>query len=210
MERYFGAVYRYLLAVLKNEADAEDLAQEFALRFLRGDFRRASPDAGRFRDYVKTSLRNMLNDHFRGKKNDAKSLDIISRLADPKDTDLDAQFRSRWRDELLEWTWEELREWEANRKTPYYTVLRWRAEHPKQRVAVFADELSVSQGRSYSESSVRQILHRARDCFAELLRSEVARSLQTEAQDQLEEELAELNLLQYCKRSTTSMRDLGS
>src|SRR5262249_8409202 len=41
MERYGGAVHRYLLASLRDPEAADDLAQEFALRFLRGDFRRA-------------------------------------------------------------------------------------------------------------------------------------------------------------------------
>ena len=38
---YCGAAYRYLLGALRNKADAEELFQEFALRFVRGDFRRA-------------------------------------------------------------------------------------------------------------------------------------------------------------------------
>src|SRR5262245_18556900 len=54
LQRYCGAVYRYLLGALLDEAAAEDLFQDFALRFLRGDFRRADPGKGRFRDYLKT------------------------------------------------------------------------------------------------------------------------------------------------------------
>ena len=41
--RYVAPVYRYLRAVVRDSARAEDLCQEFALRFLRGDFRHADP-----------------------------------------------------------------------------------------------------------------------------------------------------------------------
>ena len=63
--RYSGAVYRYLLGAVRDPEAASDLCQEFAMRFLRGDFRRAAPDRGRFRDYVKVALVNLVNDHHR-------------------------------------------------------------------------------------------------------------------------------------------------
>src|SRR5947207_152703 len=61
--RYSGAAYRYLLGAVRDPDRAEDLCQEFAVRFLRGDFHRAAPGRGRFRDYLKTALVNLVNDH---------------------------------------------------------------------------------------------------------------------------------------------------
>jgi len=46
--RYYGAVYRYLLAMLRDPAAAEDLTQEFAVRLLRGDFKHFDPSAAAF------------------------------------------------------------------------------------------------------------------------------------------------------------------
>ena len=43
MQRYCGSVYRYLLGAVRDEDAAMELFQEFALRFARGDFRRADP-----------------------------------------------------------------------------------------------------------------------------------------------------------------------
>src|SRR5437667_8006563 len=65
MQRYCGAVYRYLLRAVRDPHVAEDLTQEFALRFIRGSFRNADPGRGRFRDYVKTSLFNLVHDYRR-------------------------------------------------------------------------------------------------------------------------------------------------
>ena len=46
LPRYCRAVFRYLLRLVGDEDGAEELCQEFALRFLRGDFRRADPGRG--------------------------------------------------------------------------------------------------------------------------------------------------------------------
>jgi DNA-directed RNA polymerase specialized sigma24 family protein len=56
LPRYCPAVFRYLCEVARDAAVAEELCQEFALRFVRGDFRHAKPEKGRFRDYVKVAV----------------------------------------------------------------------------------------------------------------------------------------------------------
>src|SRR5262245_54311576 len=56
LERYGGAVRRYLLGLLKDPHEADDLTQEFALLVVTGKFHGADPAKGRFRNYVKTSL----------------------------------------------------------------------------------------------------------------------------------------------------------
>src|SRR5262245_20140358 len=65
MERYGGAVHRYLLGALRDAEAADELFQEFALRFLRGDFKHANPERGRFRDYLKTALFHLIGDYQR-------------------------------------------------------------------------------------------------------------------------------------------------
>src|SRR5260370_14391835 len=57
--RYYGSVYRYLLGTVRDPGAAEELCQEFAVRFLRGDFKGADPGRGRFRDFLKTGLRHL-------------------------------------------------------------------------------------------------------------------------------------------------------
>src|SRR5262245_49194788 len=81
MQRYLGSVYHYLLGALRDEAAAEELLQEFAARFLRGDFRRADPQRGRFRDYVKTALIHLVDDYHRAER--ARPRPLPSDLAGP-------------------------------------------------------------------------------------------------------------------------------
>ena len=62
LERYGGAVRRYLLGAVRDADAADDLAQEFAVKFLRGDFRNADPEQGRFRSFLKTALFRLVVD----------------------------------------------------------------------------------------------------------------------------------------------------
>src|SRR5438132_629599 len=68
LQRYSGAVYRYLLGAVRDPEVASELSQEFAFRFVRGDFRRADPERGRFRAYVKRALAHLVADHYRARQ----------------------------------------------------------------------------------------------------------------------------------------------
>src|SRR5262245_60046473 len=60
--RSCGAVYGYLLKALRDPDAAAEQSQEFALRFVRGDFKRADPQRGRFRDFLRTVLYHLIVD----------------------------------------------------------------------------------------------------------------------------------------------------
>jgi RNA polymerase sigma-70 factor (ECF subfamily) len=62
-----------------------------------------------------------------------------------------------------------------------------------------AEQLTGRMGRPLTAVGVRQTLHRAREKFAALLLDEVRQSLEDPRTEQLEEELVELGLLDYCR-----------
>ena len=82
---------------------------------------------------------------------------------------------------------------------PFYAVLRFRAEHPDMPSPEMADRLSLQLGRPLTSAGVRQLLHRARERFADTLLDDVAQSLDQPTEEHLEEELIELGLLNYCR-----------
>lgn len=124
MCRYAGAVHRYLLKALKDPHAADELDQEFALRFLRGDFRNSDPNRGRFRDYVKRAVQNLINDHYRRKRPNV-SLDAGTpepAIADGGVAEFEQQFIESWRKDLLDRAgprWPISRKTAASPITPY-------------------------------------------------------------------------------------------
>jgi DNA-directed RNA polymerase specialized sigma24 family protein len=202
MQRYCGAVYRYLLAKVRNADVAEELSQEFAVRFLRGDFRRADPARGRFRDFVKTSLFHLLADFYRARQAQPRRMESDMPVASPEspaDELAEKGFLTEWRTQLLNCAWSGLAAQEAETGQPMHRVLRLRAEQPELGALQIAAKLTEECGRPFTEVGVRQILHRARVKFADLLVEEVARTLPTADETALHDELALLELLVYCR-----------
>ncbi len=201
LKRYIGAVRLYLKGAVRDVDAAADLEQEFAVRFLGGDFRRADPDKGRFRDYLKRALRNLVNDHYRRRRRDPISSDAIQESAAPSDGDADfeGKFLESWRNHLLDRSWESLHEEELATGKPFHTVLRARVDHPRLHSAELAELVAGSIGRRLSAHAYRQALLRARKRYVGFLTREVAASLDKPTFDQIEEELVELKLLEFCR-----------
>jgi DNA-directed RNA polymerase specialized sigma24 family protein len=193
LARYGGAVDRYLLAVLGHPKAAEDLYKEFALRFVRGDFRPAGAQGGRFRDYLKAALRDLILGYVAGC---ARSPEGPGPAA-PADSNADSEdpFLPCWREQLLESTWEALLQ--ANPR--YHAVLRLQVEHPELSAAQVAEQFTAQMGAPYNAAWVRKTLQRARDKYADLLLEEVAQSLPGVTAEALRQELHDIDLLRYCR-----------
>ena len=143
-ERYCGAIYRYALKVL-GEADlAEEACQEFALRFVRGDFRHADPAKGRFSDYVKTAVIHLLNEVRRREQDRRRAIALESGVVEavltpPPVEPEDSEFQQLWRKELLNRAWHEMERQQPASGPPYHAVLRIKADQPDLTAADLAD-----------------------------------------------------------------------
>jgi RNA polymerase sigma factor (sigma-70 family) len=211
LDRYGGAVHRYALAALRDEDAADEVFQEFALRFVRGDFGNADPERGRFRAFVKTIVYRLIIDYQRKQKKRGQEGPMHSNLAEPVadavDAADDAAFQHSWRDELLARCWERLAALEESSGRPVHTVLRYRVDHPDERSPELAAGLSKQLGKPINAGAVRVQLHRARETFADLLLDEVTQSLADGTLDEAEQELIELDLLEYCRPALERLRD---
>ena len=203
MCRYAGAVHRYLLKALKNPDAAEELDQEFAVRFLRGDFRHGDPSRGRFRDYVKRAVQNLMKDYYRRRRRDGAGT-LEPGIAEPAALDeglvqFERQFLQSWRNDLLDRAWGSLDALERSTGQPHYTILRLRVNEPGLKSKEWASRLSETLGRPVTPGAFRQALQRARREFALRLLAEVRASLEEPTPQALEQELADLELLEYCR-----------
>ena len=213
LDRYGGAVRRYALAALRDEDAADEVFQEFALKFVRGDFAAADPGRGRFRAFVKTVVYRLIVDYQRLRKKLGRETPMHSNLAEPAGElasasgDEDALFQSSWRDDLLARCWGKLADYECTSGKPYHTVLRYRVAHPEARSPELAEGLSRKLAKPINAGAVRVLLHRSRDAFADLLLDEVINSLADGSLDAAEQELIELDLLEYCKPALERRRE---
>lgn len=194
VQRYLGAVYRYLLAIVRDVDVADELCQQFAVKFLDGEFRRAAPERGRFRDYVKTVAINLARGHHRERQKQPQALPDQVGGEEAVD-EQEASFVREWQKEVLEQTWQALKREREN----YYHVLRLRVENPDLSSAELSQRYSSEHGKPMTSANVRKILERAHAKFAALMVAEVGASLAEPAPASVEAELKELDLLKYCR-----------
>jgi RNA polymerase sigma-70 factor (ECF subfamily) len=210
IQRYQNAVYRYLLGAVRNPDVADDLFQEFAVRCLKGAFGRADPQRGRFRDYLKTTLIHLVSDYRQRQARQMRPLDTGLEPAGFAETpdEADLQFLAGWRDTVLEHAWTALSAAEQQGGPPYYSVLKFRAEHPEAASADMACRLSeqLHPPQPFTDTGIRKTLQRARAQFADLVVSEVEQSLSQPTLDELEQELIDLGLLDYCRSAIARRR----
>jgi RNA polymerase sigma-70 factor (ECF subfamily) len=201
LERYGGAVRRYLLGALRDEDAAAECFQEFAYRLVHGDMRGADPGRGRFRHFVKGVLFHLVADHHRKRQRlpYQQHSDTPEPAAEPSTADQDREFLASWRDEILARSWVALERDEKESGKPLYTVLRFKVDHADLPSARLAEELGAKLGKQLTAAGVRQTVHRARERFADLLLDEVVQSLDSPNAERLEGELIDLGLLEYCR-----------
>lgn len=209
IDRYGGAIHRYLLGAFRDPVAADDAYQEFAFRFLRGDYKSADPDKGRFRNFLKTILYRLVVEHHRGLKRKA-SPQLADEHPEPAVFDesiSDEGFQTAWRDDMLQRTWDRLKAIEEESGRPLFTVMQARVEQPNASSTELAENLSESVGKEISSANVRVILHRARDEFARLLFQEVSETIDNPSREAVEEELIDLGLLEYCRPALERLGD---
>jgi RNA polymerase sigma-70 factor (ECF subfamily) len=202
LQRYGDPVYRYLRASVRDADAADELYQEFALKFVRGDFKRADPERGRFRDFLKTALFHLVAAYHKRRGRQAEPLVAESALPAPAvaPTDAaDADFTVAWREEVMARTWQALATWERETGQPLHTVLRMRTDNPDLPSSALAERLAQRLGKPITGGWVRKWLHYSREKFAEFLVEDVRLTLGTGTDDELTEELVDLGLLEYCR-----------
>jgi len=210
-EQYSGAARRYLGSALRDDDAVDEIMQELALKLVRQEFRNADADKGSFRSFMKTVLFRMVAGYRRSQgRKKVFATDDADDLADqPVDTG-QQEFIHSWREEVLTLAWIELEELEEESGRPWNSVLRARIDHPKLTSSQLAEIVTERTGSRISESNYRVLLHRSREKFADLLVGRVADTLQNAAPQQLQEELAELRLLEFCQPAVARLTQTDS
>lgn len=194
--RYSSAIRGYIQAITKNDDDVDEISQDVFVRIMKGDFAGADPNRGRFRDLLKVAVRNMVR-NFWAKQNRRRHPELQEDTIEAVESETveNDPWSVNWRKNLLEITWQALRQFQEERKNNVaYTVLRIRTENPAADSKQLAEILSKKTGRAFTAPATRQQLHRARIRFAELLVEEIAQGLDVAEPYRIQEELISLGL----------------
>jgi DNA-directed RNA polymerase specialized sigma24 family protein len=199
VDRYGGAVRRYLLKALRDQDAMDEVYQKFQCKFMNGDFHNAKPGKWQFRGFLKKVLSNLIIDYHKEVKRNRMVVrlpDAIEDNEEPASFD-DEQFTRCWRDELLDMTWKALQKREAQSGQALYTALRSKSNHPELQSPELAKLVSELLQREITAVNLRKMLSRARGEFANLLLDLVEQSLVDATREKLEEELLNLEIHKY-------------
>jgi RNA polymerase sigma-70 factor (ECF subfamily) len=183
---YWYPLYGFIRRQGRSPEDAQDLTQEFFARFLEQEtFRRADADRGRFRTFLLACLKHFLVSDWRkatAAKRNAGPLVSLDQdeaeeryQAEPSDQLApDKVFEKRWAAALLEQVLRRLgQEYAAQGKQQLFEKLKLNLWGNRD-VAPYA-ELAPQLG--LSEGALKVAVHRLRQRYLEMLRSEVAQTL---------------------------------
>src|SRR5262249_22528719 len=153
----------------------------------------------RFRNYLRICLGNLVADYHRRRQRRPEGLgDREPELSDPPPED-ELRYQQVWREDLLARALHALDRHEQRTGQRLYSVLKLKMDHPEWRMERLVEELSRSGAGPVSADWVRLRLFRARAKLCELLRLEVKQTLREPTEEQVDEELAELGLLEYVR-----------
>lgn len=198
--RYWFPLYAFVRRRVSEVHEAQDLTQEFFLRLLeKNSLATASPERGRFRSFLLTSLKNFLANEWdraatqkRGGDRKRLSLDWEigeSRLSfEPTHTDTpEREFERQWALTLLDVVVQRLQdEFAMADKSRQFELLKETLTGSR---AVLDYEIIASE-LQMSEEAARQAAHRLRKRYRELLREEVAATV--ESDNEVEDEIGRL------------------
>ncbi len=199
-ESYWNPVFRFVRGQGRGDDDARDLTQEFFARLLaRGSLENVQPGRGRFRSYLLGAVKHFLadqRDHERREKRGGglvpESLDGVPghdtapalQVPDPAALPSDGVFDRAWALAVMAQALETLRQEHADAgKAEHFEVLKPWLEGD-------ADRLPQEQAAArlnLNEGALKVAIHRLRKRFRELIRRELAETVDSPAE--VEDEL---------------------
>jgi RNA polymerase sigma-70 factor (ECF subfamily) len=199
-EGYWYPIYAYVRRRVSDVHEAQDLTQAFFERLLeRGSIASADPDRGRFRAFLLTACKRFLVNEWhkdravkRGGGRRPVSFDFDSGesklgLIAADTLSPEELYDQKWAITLLERVMEKLRvEYAAKDRLPHFETLKnYLAGSPQD-----ASYAAAAQALKISETTAKVAAHRMRRRYRELLRGEIAQTV--ERPEEIEEEIREL------------------
>ncbi len=210
LTRYRGPILQYLRHEMPDVGDAETVFQDFAVHFLEGRFRGFDPGRGRFREYLKRSLRNLVRDHHRKRP---PYIALPPDLSDPTTRDDPGRierkaFSDFVRSDILHRAFASLDEAErAQPSSMLSTALRLRIQDDSLTSADIASIITSRTGRRTTEESVRKAIYKSRQHLWTSIINQIRSTLENPTFNNIEQEVIDLGLHSLFRKPSFSSRE---
>lgn len=202
--RYSPAILAYLESLLRDPHVARDVAQDFFIQFVQRGLPRASQDRGRFRDYLKTAVRNAALTELRRRRLQQAEPELLTLIPDEHDRAAEADMRRAWATVMLDKLWRALEHHQRHNPGNYaFSVLKASIDHAEEDSEQQAARVSRLVGQPLNAAAFRKQRSRARALAAQILLDEVRSTLAEPTAEEVEAELADLQLLDLLRNYLT-------
>ena len=198
-QAYYTPVLRFLQREGKSKDEAEELAQSFFARLLtKNSIQNADPQKGRFRSYRLGALKNFLSEHRRNLSRQKRGGDIQHQSLDEPETDNtpglqlpdptssipDSYFDREWALAIMDRGLQTVEAALANNgKSLHFEILKpWLMGD-----ATTLSQADAANALNLSPGAIKVSIHRLRKDFADVIRSEIAQTVNTP--EEISEEL---------------------
>lgn len=215
---YQVPIRKFFACLCRDATEADEQFQEFALKFMSGAFDSFKPEKGRFRDYLKTALRNQIARSYGKKKNDAIQLtDELDAVAeDPKArAPLEAalrEFDSTEGKQIKHLVDQDMLVDEQDGKNAFYSLLQFAVNFQKARVdelrenpngrskisvSTLVDFIKDSTGETITKDTAKKRMFRAKSAYASKMIFEIGNRIGDPDLSAIRNAAEEMGLLVY-------------
>ena len=217
-ELYSLPIRRFFLCLCRNADEADEQCQEFALKFMSGSFHSFDPSKGRFRDFLKSALRNQVK---RNGKLAARRPGAIPDEHDVADPDQVSpfdraicEFNAFEGEQIKHLVDKDMHANEVDGKNRYHSLLQFVLHYQRDRLQAFAESGGRSKipvqaivdfyreqhGEVVTPDTAKQRMHRAKSAYASKMISEIAVRQRNPTYATIRQDAEEMNVLVYVSK----------
>ena len=155
--RYASAIESYLQSLLRDGNAVDDVLQSFLLKVVEKGFKQATPDKGRFRNYLIRSVHNAAVTYLRkSSRQRTETMELIDEGNLSVPSELEQVWNKDWYECLMGRVWRRLQHHQDHSNTYFYSVLQTAQSNPELDSKALAIEVSKQTGQPMSPENFRK------------------------------------------------------
>lgn len=206
LKRYQPAIMAFIGTILQDSDAVTEVWEGFVEKWLCGKLSRFDPSKGSFRKYLKTVLRNACRQHWIEL---SKRREVTDAGVEYEQNDVQSEAENAFDRRLKAWILEAAIESVGQEDKRHYEIVKCVIQSGSgngRTTKEIGEHLTLQLGENYSSSAIRQMKKRAKARLAEKLIEQTGLVLDSCLLNDVEETMAELGLLHFCRTQLDELR----